>query len=130
EFYFSSEKGVIPVEQMTSDPTPLAPGERVAVQVERGHRVRLLRHPDIQKRVNELARHRWPGIRGYRQHLEGPVSTRATKQNERYYRDYLAESQAAIPDHSKLMAAFAWDREDLDTVERLAGTGNEKIGSL
>jgi glutamate synthase (NADPH/NADH) large chain len=130
EFFFSSEKGVIPIEQMTSDPLPLAPGERVAVQVERGHRVRVLRHPEIQKRVNELARHRWPGIRGYRQHMEGPVPTRSTKQLERYYRDYLAESQAAIPDHSKLMAAFAWDREDLDNVETLAGTGNEKIGSL
>ncbi|MFY9614044.1 MAG: glutamate synthase-related protein [Candidatus Dormiibacterota bacterium] len=130
EFFFSSEKGVIPIEQMTSDPVPLAPGERVAVQVERGHRVRLMRHPEIQKRVNELARHRWPGIRGYRKHIGGPVPTRATKQHERYYHDYLAESQAAIPDHSKLLSAFAWDREDLDTVEKLAGTGNEKIGSL
>ena len=130
EFFFSSEKGVIPIEAMTADPEPLAPGERIAVQVERGHRVRVLRHPEIQKRVNELARHRWPGIRGYRQHLEGPVPTKATKQHERYYREYLAEHSSAVPDHGLLLAAHGWDREDLDAVERLAGTGNEKIGSL
>ena len=130
EFFFSSEKGVIPIEAMTADAEPLAPGERIAVQVERGHRVRVLRHPEIQKRVNELARHRWPGIRGYRQHLEGPVPTKATKQHERYYREYLAEHSSAVPDHGLLLAAHGWDREDLDAVERLAGTGNEKIGSL
>src|SRR5258708_29178096 len=115
---------------VTADPEPLAPGERIAVQVERGHRVRVLRHPEIQRRVNELARHRWPGIRGYRQHLEGPVPTKATKQHERYYREYLSDGGSAGPDHSRLLAAFGWDREDLDAVERLAGTGNEKIGSL
>jgi glutamate synthase (NADPH/NADH) large chain len=130
EFFFSSEKGVIPIEQMLNDPTPLAPGERVAVQVERGHRVRLFRHPEIQRRVNELARHRWPGIRNYRQHLTGPVATKATKASSRFYTDYLAAAQSMPPDHSRLMAAFAWDREDLDSVEKLAGTGNEKIGSL
>ncbi|MEA2683016.1 MAG: glutamate synthase large chain [Chloroflexota bacterium] len=130
EYFFSSEKGVIPIDVMISDPLPLAPGERIAVQVERGHRVRVLRHPEIQKRVNDLARHRWPGIRGYRQHLEGPVSTRATREHERYYREYLADDQSAAPDHERLLAAFGWDREDVDAVERLAGTGNEKIGSL
>ena len=130
EFFFSSEKGVIPIEAMTSDPEPLAPGERIAVQVERGHRVRVLRHPEIQRRVNELARHRWTGIRGYRQHIEGPVPTRATKQHERYYREYLAEHSSPVPDHGLLLSAFGWDREDLDAIERMAGTGNEKIGSL
>ncbi|MGI8610493.1 MAG: glutamate synthase-related protein [Candidatus Dormibacteria bacterium] len=130
EWFFSSEKGVIPIDVMISDPIPLAPGERVAVQVERGHRVRVLRHPEVQKRVNDLARHRWPGIRGYRQHLDGPVQTHATREHTRYYRDYLAEDESAPPDHERLLAAFGWDREDVDAVERLAGTGNEKIGSL
>jgi len=137
EYFFSSEKGVIPIEIMTADPVPLAPGERIAVQVERGHRVRVLRHPEIMRRVNELARHRWPGLRGYRQHLDGPVATRATRQNERYYREYLAGQTArdekGEPRHLErepLMAAFGWDREDLDQAERLASSGNEKIGSL
>ncbi|MFN2463453.1 MAG: glutamate synthase-related protein [Candidatus Dormibacteria bacterium] len=130
EFFFSSEKGVIPIDVMITDPTPLAPGERVAVQVERGHRVRVLRHPEIQKRVNDLARHRWPGIRGYRQHLDGPVATRASEADTRHYRDYLAEDPSSHPAHERLLAAFGWDREDVDAVERLAGTGNEKIGSL
>src|SRR2546427_12641307 len=59
EYFFSSEKGVIPIDSMTADPVPLAPGERVAVEIERGHRVRVYRHHEIMKRVNELARHRW-----------------------------------------------------------------------
>ncbi|GAC1329225.1 MAG: glutamate synthase-related protein [Candidatus Dormibacteria bacterium] len=130
EYFFSSEKGVIPIDAMISDPVPLAPGERVAVQVERGHRVRVLRHPEIQKRVNDLARHRWPGIRGYRQHLDGPVPTRASAEHTRHYREILAEDESSPPDHERLLAAFGWDREDVDAVERLAGTGNEKIGSL
>jgi glutamate synthase (NADPH/NADH) large chain len=130
EYFFSSEKGVIPIDVMISDPVPLAPGERVAVQVERGHRVRVLRHPEIQRRVNDLARHRWPGIRGYRQHIDGPVPTRASREHTRFYRDYLAEDESSPPDHERLLAAFGWDREDVDAVERLAGTGNEKIGSL
>ena len=62
EFFFSSEKGVIPIEAMTADPEPLAPGERIAVQVERGHRVRVLRHPrdpEARQRAGPppLARH-------------------------------------------------------------------------
>ncbi|MHB8508685.1 MAG: glutamate synthase-related protein, partial [Candidatus Dormibacteria bacterium] len=151
EFFFSSEKGVIPLDSMTSDPTPLAPGERVAVMVERGHRVRLLRHHEITRRVNDLARHHWPGIRGYRQHLDGPVPGRTTQQRERYYSEYLegkpldsppetAVEEAArgaepipatpAPHRERLMAAFGWDREDLESAERLAGTGNERIGSL
>jgi len=130
EFFFSSEKGVIPIESMTADPVPLAPGERIAVQVERGHRVRVLRHPEIQKRVNELARHRWPGIRNYRQHIDGPIPTRASRQHERYYHEFIEDEEAKAPEHERLLAAFGWDREDLDAAEKLAGTGNEKIGSL
>src|SRR5438309_1478022 len=184
EIFFSSEKGVIPMDAMVADPEPLAPGERIAVEIERGHRVRVLRHPEIQRRADEQARHRWPGIRKYRQHVEGPVTTRASRRHERYYREYLfgqhrravqKEEQAVLtasgpgavaarkpgsaparagdatrpgdaatsgdettraPERGplslreRLYAAYGWDKDDIDTAEKLAATGNEKIGSL
>src|SRR5258708_19567203 len=84
EFFFSWEKGVTPIEAMTADPEPLAPGERIAVQVERGHRVRVLRHPEIQRRGNELAPPPWPGTPASPPHPQGAVAPQRTQHHPRH----------------------------------------------
>ncbi len=39
EYFFTSERGVVPLDSMVSNPKPLAPGEKMAVRVERGQHV-------------------------------------------------------------------------------------------
>ncbi len=58
EYFFSSERGVIPVDTMSADPKPLAPGEKMAARVERGRNVYVHEYPAIRQHVVERARER------------------------------------------------------------------------
>ncbi len=51
EFIFSSERGAIPLEVMTSDPRPLAPGEKIAIHFHRGENPEVWDHADIRSHV-------------------------------------------------------------------------------
>ncbi|RMG87491.1 MAG: glutamate synthase, partial [Chloroflexi bacterium] len=56
EYFASSERGVYPLDNMTKDPRPLAPGEKVALKINRGYDVEVFDYPAIQQHV--LQRHR------------------------------------------------------------------------
>ena len=58
EYFFSSERGVVPVDSMLSDPKPLAPGEKMAVRVDRGHHVYVHDYTAIRQHVVERAHER------------------------------------------------------------------------
>ena len=58
EYFFTSERGVIPLDSMAADPKPLAPGEKMAVRVERGRQVHVHDHAAIRRHVVEQARER------------------------------------------------------------------------
>ena len=61
-YVFSSEPGVVAVADMTGEPKPLAPGEKVLVRIKRDHSARLYDHQDdAAPRPPPLARaHRAP----------------------------------------------------------------------
>ncbi len=60
EYFVSSERGVYPLDTMSSDPKPLAPGEKIALIIEPGRAIRVLDYPAIQRHV--LNRYRERGI--------------------------------------------------------------------
>lgn len=60
EYFVSSERGVYPLDMMSSDARPLAPGEKVALRIEQGRHIEVLDYPAIQRHV--LQRFRSRGI--------------------------------------------------------------------
>lgn len=59
EFFASSEKGVVPLEDMSKDPRPLAPGEKMGLLLRRDIGVDVYEHQEMQQRIFELASHRY-----------------------------------------------------------------------
>ena len=59
EYFASSEKGVVPLEQMTCDPRPLAPGEKMGLLLRRDQGVEVFEHQELQQRIYELAAKRF-----------------------------------------------------------------------
>ncbi len=60
EYFATSERGVYALDTMSSEPKPLAPGEKVALKVSPGHPIEVLDYPGIQRHV--LNRHRERGV--------------------------------------------------------------------
>jgi glutamate synthase (NADPH) large chain len=56
EYFASSERGVYPLDAMIVDPKPLAPGEKIALQIKPGRYINVMDHSDIQRHV--LSRYR------------------------------------------------------------------------
>jgi len=64
EYFATSERGVYALDMMSSEPKPLAPGEKIALKVEPGRGIEVLDYPAIQRHV--LNRQRERGLRfGY-----------------------------------------------------------------
>src|SRR5690606_26419646 len=60
EYFTSSERGVYPLDMMSAEPKPLAPGEKIALEIEPGRAIRVLDYPAIQRHV--LNKYRERGI--------------------------------------------------------------------
>ena len=130
DFFFSSEKGAVPLETMVRDPKPLAPGEKIALEVDRDRGVKVWEYADLQQEVVRRLAARglvWDGMRrfiacGGPTEGEGepvPSPVRAG-----------AESDAAGW-RQRWLGAWAWDFDDLKMIEDLAGPKpHEPIGSL
>ncbi|PJF40634.1 MAG: glutamate synthase [Phototrophicales bacterium] len=56
EYFATSERGVYPLDMMSSDPKPLAPGEKIALRITPGRPIEVLDHAAIQRHV--VNRHR------------------------------------------------------------------------
>lgn len=51
EYFASSERGVYPLDAMASNPKPMAPGEKIALEVHYGRGVEVMDYPAIQRHV-------------------------------------------------------------------------------
>ena len=58
EYFTSSERGVYSLDMMSSDPKPLAPGEKIAIEINPGRDIRVLDYPAIQRYMLERFRER------------------------------------------------------------------------
>lgn len=155
ECFASSERGVYPLDMMSSDPKPLAPGEKIALIIKPGRSIEVLDYPAIQRHVLNRSRERGT--------LNVSLTSSGWSHSELPFRappptnggggvavapapvavaEALAApstSRAPLADHwlvrapavnTTLMAALGWERYHLNVVETLAELNKELIGSL
>ncbi len=120
----SSEPGIVPVHELTADPRPLAPGEKVALINGPDGAPQVLTYPEVQREVHARA-----SVRGGLPHAEArarlagglePVADGAAPVAE-------PVSEVALDD---LLASAGWIDGDKQQVQFHADRGAEPIGSL
>jgi glutamate synthase (NADPH/NADH) large chain len=129
DFVFSSEPGVVPVSKMVSEPKPLAPGEKVLVEIERDERRSTLHPHDAMLRIVRdrwLARNGVDAVAAYDRALDagGPLEGE----------DVPGYSEAGpaepVKVEDRVLAGFGWQRDDVKLVQQMASNGSEPVGSL
>ncbi|WP_324716904.1 glutamate synthase-related protein [Carboxydochorda subterranea] len=120
---FSSEPGVVPTRELVSDPKPLGPGEKMAVLLEPGG-ARVLAYPYLQEWVVERWKRRIGAVGGFARWIS-PARAFASPAG--------AGSEPGPVEEAvlqRLMAAWAWQADDVKILEDMARSGAEPIGSL
>jgi glutamate synthase (NADPH/NADH) large chain len=115
--YFSSEQGVVTVDQMIAEPKPTAPGEKIGVVLTPGQPVRVIPYAELQTTVLERAQARL-NLDGYKNYLSFGKTDRQ------------AELFPKVKASDNVYSAFGWDRDGIQMIESMAQTGAEPIRSL
>jgi glutamate synthase (NADPH/NADH) large chain len=129
DYVFSSEPGVVAVDQMVAEPKPLAPGEKALVLIDRARRESTLHpHDEMLRIVRDawLARNGAEAAAGYDRSLEtgGPLEG----DDVPGYSDAGPEEPVKVED--RILAGFGWQRDDVKLVQQMASNGAEPVGSL
>jgi glutamate synthase (NADPH/NADH) large chain len=129
DFVFSSEPGVVAVNEMVSEPKPLAPGEKAMVAIDReARRSTLHSHGEMLRIVRDrwLARNGADRAAPYDRALQtgGPLEGGEVPG----YSDAGPEEPVKVAD--RVLAGFGWQRDDVKLVQQMASNGAEPIGSL
>jgi glutamate synthase (NADPH/NADH) large chain len=124
ELFISSELGVVPHEEILSDPKPLAPGEKVGIEVTPGKGLKVLYHPELRRQIYErfrkrtnLAAHSRACVKG--DDLPEPQKTRNTR--------WSRNGRLVL---ENLISALAWKSSDVQNLREMARSGNDPIASL
>ncbi|MEP7285111.1 MAG: glutamate synthase-related protein, partial [Chloroflexota bacterium] len=113
DYYFSSEQGVVPLEQNIRDPRPLGPGEKIVLNVYRGSTVRVLGDRELRQEVLRRARVLKPvGQPKISEHTPTWIAPAAPGNLETW------------------RAATGWYRGDRDIAVEMSDKGADPIGSL
>lgn len=116
EYFWSSERGVIPLGQMVRDPAPFAPGEKMVACLGGGS-VMLHYNENVQRLVLDRVHGKGYNFDGADARIEGPHVPQVAGE--------------ALPEFSKAQrAAFGWDRWDEEYLKAVANKGAEPIASL
>lgn len=133
-YFFSSEPGIVPAGEMTRDPRPLAPGEKVGVLLKPNAAPELLPYTEMQRRVLKLSRTRFPEPELFREFIAvgGPTSGHgegivAKGEALPAFRGGAATEQM---DQPRLLSVTGWSGEDVQGIQFIAQEGNEPMGSL
>ncbi len=152
EYFASSERGVYPLDTMTADPKPMAPGEKIALIIRPGRSIEVLDHAAIQRHVTARAQQRgaleandypaeaWrplpppqaplaPSGGGGRAPALS-VSTVAVQTQPLQFRVAAPWQMSAPAITTTLMAALGWERYHTTIIETMAETNKELVGSL
>ncbi len=158
EFFASSERGVYPLDMMSSDPKPLAPGEKIAVMIKPGRNIEVLDYPAIQRHVYRKWRERGEASNsngnsnGHKPHnfmtMSEPLYQRSLANAGQAAGVAVAEAVAVAPApaptrsqplpwqavattlNTTTMAALGWERYHLSIIETMAESMKEQVGSL
>ena len=130
EYFFSSERGVVPTENVVRDPKPLAPGEKMAVRMSRDGEIEILDYVTIQQRLLRLAYRRFGSLSPVKRVLE----TMTYQESAERPADSVAITIPKAPNGAEkvenYLAAFGWRREHRDWVKQLSEHKKEPISSL
>ncbi|HSR93407.1 MAG TPA: glutamate synthase-related protein, partial [Solirubrobacterales bacterium] len=129
DFVFSSEPGVVAVNEMVSEPKPLAPGEKAMVAIDREARRSTLHAHDEMLRI---VRDRWLARNGAE---EAAPYDRALVTGGPLEGGDVPGYSGAGPEEpvkvaDRILAGFGWQRDDVKLVQQMASNGAEPIGSL
>lgn len=113
DYYFSSEQGVVPLEQNVRDPRPLAPGEKVVLNIHRGSVVKVSGDRELRQEVLRRARALKP--------VKVPS---VVDQTPRW------NAPAAPGTLDTWRTAVGWYRSDRDIAESMGEKGLDPISSL
>jgi len=135
EHIFASERGFVPLSRYVTDPRPLGPGERAAL--ERGPRGwRLLDASEMRARFVAARTRRGMDTGSLRDRLDGggPLGPRTDARPKRSTRLEVALPPDEVEDlavrREQLFAALGFEPDDLRSATSMEQTGNETIGSL
>jgi glutamate synthase (NADPH) large chain len=126
---FSSEPGVVAVADTVSEPKPLAPGEKLLVQIGRKKgEARLRDHHQLQ----QLCARRWHERTGIDSDgtFAGAIVTGGPTTGAEIPGYTTAGPSEPIKVEDRVLGGFGWQREDMKLVQQMANTGAEPIGSL
>ena len=123
EYFFSSEQGVVPVSVILGEPKPLAPGEKIALEVVSGQPTVVLQYHELQMTALARSCGHWD-LERVSDALSNGASIQSTQSNDR------VSPFSPLPVEANRLAAFHWATQDVDYVEALCKTSNEPIGSL
>ncbi len=115
EYFWSSERGVIPLGSMVNDPAPFAPGEKMVACLG-GGMVKLHANEGVQRLVLERVHQKGYNFDDAHRRVPGP---------------HIEAIDSELPEFTKAArAAFGWDRWDEEYIKALADKGAEPIASL
>ncbi|MGC8594918.1 MAG: glutamate synthase-related protein [Candidatus Kryptoniota bacterium] len=132
EYFASSEKGVVPLETMVSDVTPLAPGEKKGFLLHRrtfdreterlvnGY-VQVFSHEALQARAVELFKKRFD-------HEEPNSSLVSVRAIHTEVQSLPVFSQTLRREN--VLSAFGWTKDETEDLLKMAEGGKETIGSM
>lgn len=129
-YYLSSEKGVVDLEDTATDPRPLAPGEKIAIVSNPGRRAEVLDYQSYQNQLVKLARVR-KGIMGQVDSLYQDIPEQ--KGEPFGLKNCLADKTVLSPGDmvaDNYLAAMGWLKYDVDIRRKTATTGSAVIGSM
>ena len=126
-FFLSSEKGVVSLENTMSDPRPLAPGEKIAIIGGHGNSAEVMDYSTLQQHLLKRFTSR-PRARKHlvSLHQETPAA-KATKSKKQSATATLFPKQSFT---INLFVACGWRQYDLDIRKRVSLQGREVIGSM
>ncbi len=152
EYIFSSERGVIPFDNIVSEPRPLAPGEKMALRVSRGRSIEIFDHAAIRKHILNWAFQReapavaeryWMGVEQGNPEfaLEGvgggavlealeTTETPVVDASLAYLHLAWTDVDLARELDTAVYAASGWNREHIQEIESLVEDGKDLVGSL
>ncbi len=160
EYFVSSERGVYPLDSMSVSPKPMAPGEKIALEINTGHSIKVLDYPAIQRYVYNKFRDRKPGgmpgsdiwVSGSDQAVASPggrypmppttdggrqlqmetapVAVLEKVPEARKTTIELPWSDSPVKVNAAVMAGFGWERYHVEVMSSLAENAKEQIGSL
>ncbi len=128
EYFLSSEKGVVDIKNTMTDPVPLAPGEKIAIEANIGQKAKVYRHTEFQGRIKEFMFRR----KGKLEALKGLSRSDAVKAVSKVsLKDLIKRTDKNEElNQTNLLGAFGWQKYDLDLRKRVAIEGADIIGSM